>query len=146
MLSTRLLSSYAWAALVPLLLMSAAACGGGDDAADVTATETPFLTPTPTPFSLGNSLTIRGQLVTLPEGVAYINQTPDCQVEANASSDQCLKDLKMLVRGNSYILFDAATPRMIARLIEPEDEASLRPLLDIISDTAVGASPTSSPG
>ncbi len=126
-----------------LALAAAASACGGDDETGPTPTEG----PTPTPFSLGATLIIRGQEVTLPEGVAYINQTPDCQQEANASSAQCANDLKMLVRGNSYILFDPAQPRVIARRIEPEDEDDFRPLLGLIAGTSGGGtSNEESPG
>lgn len=121
-------------ALALFSLAAAAACGDDDDAGETAG-------PTPTPFSLGSTLTVRGQQLTLPQGVAYINQTPDCQQEANASSADCLNDLKMLVRGDSYILFDAAQPRVVARRIEPEDESDFRPLLGIISGTTGGESP-----
>ncbi|HET8943778.1 MAG TPA: hypothetical protein VFO59_03275 [Dehalococcoidia bacterium] len=107
---------------------------------------TPTEAPTATPFALGSSVTIRGEEFALPEGVSYINQTADCQLEANASSDTCINDFKMLVRGNSYILFDARVPQVIARLIEPQDESYLRPLLDAIEGAVDSASPDQSPG
>lgn len=137
MLSGRFLSSFAWAPLDLLLVIAALACGGGDNGAEVTPTEA----PTPTPFSLGTFLTIRGREVPLSEGIAYVNNKAECQQEANASSDECLNDLKMLVRGNSYILFDALVPRVIARRIEPEDESDFRPLLGIIAGATDGNAP-----
>lgn len=128
---------------VSLVLVAAASACGGDSEIEATPTEG----PTPTPFSLGATLSIRGQEVTLPDGVAYINQTPDCQQEANASSPECASDLKMLVRGDSYILFDLAQPRVIARRIEPEDEGDFRPLLGLIAGASgSGTSSEASPG
>lgn len=140
--SARSLFRFAWAALVFSLVITASACGGDDASPKVTPTEA----PTATPYSLGSSVTIRGEEFALPEGVSYINQTADCQLEANASSDTCINDFKMLVRGNSYILFDPEGPQVIARLIEPQDESYLRPLLDAIAGIADGASPDQSPG
>ncbi|HET9476929.1 MAG TPA: hypothetical protein VFP63_05535 [Dehalococcoidia bacterium] len=138
----RLLPGLTWTALAFSLVMAAAACGGDDDAPETTPTDV----PTATPFSLGTTLSIHGQDITLPEGVAFINQTADCQAEGNASSPTCLNDLKMLVRGSSYILFDATIPRVISRRIEPEDESDFRQLLDAITGTADSASPDQSPG
>lgn len=122
-------------------LAAAAACGGGDDAPEVTPTDA-F---TPTPFSLGNSLTVRGQEMPIPEGVSYFNDKEECRQEASAQTDECRNGLKMLTRGDSYILFDPATPRVISRRIEPEDEADFRPLLQLITGTATGDSPGASP-
>lgn len=120
--------------LVLLCLAAAVACGDDDgDASDGS---------TPTPFPLGSTLTIRGEEVTLPPGVAYMNQTPSCQTEANAFSPNCVNDIKMLLRGNSYILFDPSAPRVVARRIEPEDESDFRPLLGLISGTTGGESPS----
>lgn len=116
-------------------LVGAGGCGGGDEAHDI-ATEG----PTPTPFSLGTSLNFRGQEVALPAGVAYINQKPQCQQESTAWTGECLNDLKMLVRGDSYILFDTDPVRVIARRIEPEDETDFRPLLGLISGNPGGVS------
>lgn len=123
------------------VLAAAAACGGDDDAPEVTPTDA----PTPTPFSLGNSLTIRGQDVPIPEGVSYVNEKEECRQEASAQTDECKNGLKMLTRGDSYILFDPAIPRVISRRIEPEDEADFRPLLQLITGTATGDSPGASP-
>ena len=68
----------------------------------------------------------------------YINETPDCQTEANASSPQCAADYKMLVRGDSYIIFDPSVPRVISRRIEKADEGDFRPLLGLIAGTTEG--------
>lgn len=133
MRSCRFISLAAWGALALLCLAAAAACGDDDDASQGT---------TPTPFSLGSNLTIRGQQVTLPQGVAYFNQELACQDEANAASADCLNDLKVLMRGDSYIIFEPATPRVVARRIEPEDESDFRPLLGLISGTTGGESPS----
>ena len=124
-----------------VLTASASACGG-----DGKSGPTPSDGPDTTPFSLGTTLTIRGQEVTLPEGIAYINQTLDCQREANASSAECVNDIKMLFRGDSYILFDPAQPRVIARRIELEDEGDFRPLLGLIAGTSGGTPIEESPG
>ena len=128
----RFTSLIAWGALALLCLAAAAACGDGGDSTEG---------PTPTPFSLGSKVTIRGQQVALPEGVIYIKQAPECQEEANASSADCLSDFKMLLRGNSYIIFEPSQPRVVARRIEPEDESDFRPLLGLIAGTT-GGEPT----
>jgi len=122
-----------------LLLFLAAACGGDDGDAGSGIS--------PTPFTLGSTLTIRGQEVTLPQGVQYINQKQQCQQPDTAFTQECLEDLKILSRGNSYIIFDPTQPRVIARRIEPEDEADFRPLLGLISGTTAGgaSSPAPSP-
>ena len=136
------LPHLAWALPALLLMITASACGGGDnDGVEVTPTDA----PTPTPFSLGTSVTIGGQEVPLPAGVVYMNQSAECQQEETALSDACLNDLKMLVRGNSYILFDPAAARVIARRIEPEDESDFRPLLAIIAGNTGSVTPSESP-
>lgn len=122
-----------------LTMLVATACGGDNDDTGAGASSTPF--------TLGSTLTIRGREVTLPQGVEYINQKQQCQREDTAFTQECLADLKMIMRGNSYIIFDPSSPRVIARRIEPEDEADFRPLLGLISGTSPGdtSSPTPSP-
>ena len=115
--------------ILGIVCLVAVACGGGDG--NNTSTDG----PTPTPFSLGSTLSIRGQQVKLADGIAYFNQTIDCQDAVDAGSPKCVNDLKMLERGQSYILFDPTQPKVIARRIEPEDEADFRPLLGLISGT-----------
>lgn len=142
--SSRLLYLMASSAVF-LAALVASACGDDDETA---ATPT-AAGPTATPYSLGTTLVIRGQEVALPEGVAYTNQSPECQQEVTASSPDCADDLKLLTRGNSYILFDAGGERVIARRIEPDDEADFRPLLGLISGTTGADSSneeTQSPG
>lgn len=137
----RLFDVLAGVALASSLLIAASACGGDDPGPETSPTDA----SSPTPFSLGKSISIRGKDFELPAGVAYTNQTADCQLEANASSDECQNDLKMLVRGETYIIFDPKVPRVIARLIQPADEGDFRPLLNAIAGT-VDASPDQSPG
>jgi len=133
--------TFGWLACAALIAAVAIACGGGDNGSSDNHTEG----PTPTPFSLGDTLTIRGQEVVLPVGIRYFNQSPECQAEANVSSPECQNDLKMLARGDSYILFDAAQPRVIARRIESEDEGDFRPLLGLITGSTGGETPTLEP-
>lgn len=138
----RLFDVLAGVALASSLLIAASACGGDDGGPEPSPTDA----SSPTPFSLGKTISIRGRDFELPAGIAYTNQTADCQLEANASSDNCLNDLKMLVRGDSYIIFDSVVPRVIARRIEPADESDFRPLLNAIAGTEDAASPDQSPG
>jgi hypothetical protein len=119
-----------------LLFLAGGACSG-DDGSVVNTTEG----PSPTPFSLGSTLTIRDQEVTLPSGVTYANMSPECQHESTALTSDCVNDSKVLIRGKSYILFEPSTPRVIARRIEPEDESDFRPLLGLIAGTTGGESP-----
>ncbi len=129
--------------VLALLLFAAGACGGkegSDDGSVDNATDA----PSPAPSLLGSTLTIRGQHVTLPPGVAYANLSPECQGEASASSPACLDDSTVLTRGKSYIVFEPSTPRVIARRIEPEDESDFRPLLGLIAGTTSGG-PSSTP-
>ncbi len=91
-----ILPAYLAAALLTVLAVLSAC---GDDDAGSSSDETPG--PSPTPFVLGPTLTIRGQQVTLPDGVAYYNQKVDCQQEATANTGACVDDFKMLIRGES---------------------------------------------
>ena len=138
----RLFDVLAVATLAVSLLIAVSACDGDDGGPEPSPTDA----SSSTPFSLGKSVSIRGRDLELPAGVAYINQTADCQLEANASSDECLNDLKMLVRGETYIIFDPRVPRVIARLIQSADEGDFRPLLNAIAGTEDAASPDQSPG
>ncbi len=123
-----------------LCLALAVACGGGDGReADGTQAAGG------TPYALGPSFTIRGQEVQLPAGATMVNQKPECQQEAAALTPQCANDLKMIARGNSYILFDPTVPRVVARRIEPEDDKDFRPLLGLISGTTSKESASPAP-
>ena len=124
-----------------LLVIAAGACGGDGGSGDASAGSAAD-GPSPTPFSLGSTLTIRGQQVTLPPGVTFANLSSECQVEAAAARPECLRDFKVLTRGRSYIVFEPSTPRVIARRIEPEDESDFRPLLGLIAGTTSGESST----
>ena len=130
------------AAAIVSCLAVLVACGGGGE--NQLAAETQ--TPNGTPFELGTAVTIRGQEVQIPAGATMTNQKPECQQEATALTSSCVNDLKMIARGNSYILFDPTIPRVIARLIEPEDDKDFRPLLGLISGTTGRESASPAPG
>jgi hypothetical protein len=138
--SNRSLRRESVALIAWLLALATSACGDGDEP----ATASPV--PTASFYSLGTTLTIRGQEIVLPSGILYSNEAIDCQKQETALSTKCASGLKLLSRGNSYLLFDPNGPRVVARRIEQEDEADFRPLLGIIAGTSdAWITPTPSP-
>ncbi len=117
-----------------------AGCGGGS------TEQTPAATaPTPTPFTLGPTLSLGGKQITLPPGVSAIDQTPSCQTPESAGSPACINDLKIILKGYSYVIYDPVASQIVARAIRPEDAAEFAPIIAILTGQSVDAAPSGSP-